>query len=320
MQQHVVDERNGARRAGRWCTRALMVLGGAVAGTAAAWALSTSPASASVENTVDPADPVVQTAAEPAGDLSGHFTGDLAPGAETAPATEDGTADAEHADSADSAGQREDHPARDAIDDARDSIHKPVEGTVRTLAHVLTEPADTPQMMRDALRPPERWQEFGQQVWDYFQPDVPGDLIPQPSLPTGGTQHTEAPSTQPDVAALTPDTQSVQPPPSDAAASHGTSTDVAGTWSAWSSGDDLSDTTVDHGRSDVPAAPLQLPIVPLSTPHAPGTGGGGHVDALQLGVPNAGPAAVDPSVAAAVRYGVQHLLLRPQPQPGVSPD
>ncbi|WP_162829967.1 hypothetical protein [Amycolatopsis palatopharyngis] len=37
------------RRAGRWCSRFLLVLGGAVAGTAAAWAVTTSGAAASTE-------------------------------------------------------------------------------------------------------------------------------------------------------------------------------------------------------------------------------------------------------------------------------
>lgn len=49
MRQSAPRGQRGTARAGRWFSRALLVLGGALAGTAAAWALSTTIAGATTE-------------------------------------------------------------------------------------------------------------------------------------------------------------------------------------------------------------------------------------------------------------------------------
>ncbi|WP_199428893.1 hypothetical protein [Qaidamihabitans albus] len=91
MATTAATERSGAERARRWWSRALVVVGGALAGTAAAWALATATAAAAPSSGHDtftgPAVTAVQHG-ENEGDLLGETTGvDVTP---VADATVDG--------------------------------------------------------------------------------------------------------------------------------------------------------------------------------------------------------------------------------------
>jgi hypothetical protein len=307
------NEGQGVKRAGRLVSRALLVLGGAVAGTAAAWLVSAATASAdTVEVGTSSVAPVSEATT---GDLSdvnngvSGFSGDVA--------------DSPQAVTTWSEPQRPrvlEHEVSERISDsvsdlAGDAVVSPAERTLGAFEHIARKPADTRQVIEETIAP-EPAKDFGHQVWQLLDPARHGDLVPLPALPglapveqepvTSGVGQTT------DTVAIT----TVQLPAALRAAlamPTGFQNDD-GTGAAGQSR---------HGHRDLPSplTPAQLPVAP-SVPTAPGgsSAPGGHLDGLNFGVPSWVSAAVSDAAASAYRGGLRHTPRTPGSQPGVTPD
>ncbi|MEU0530553.1 hypothetical protein [Amycolatopsis tolypomycina] len=320
MTSTATNEGQGANRVGRLVSRALLVVGGAVAGTAAAWLVSGATASASVDTaSVDTAsvDTVeVGTAVTEAADGSladadhgaAHFAGDMA----GASCHQEATTWSEPQIAC---GRTLRHEVSERVSDsvsdlAEDAVLSPAERTLGAAEHIVRNPEDTRQVIEQAIAP-EPAEDFGHQVWQLLDPAAHGDLLPgldpaghEPSNPGAGQQA--------GTAAVTP---AELPAPLRAAlvlpaGSH--HDDVTG--AAGQSRD---------GHRDLPSplTPAQLPAAP-AVPTAPGgtTAPGGHLDGFNFGVPFWTTEAVDSAVAAMSRAGLRHSLRTPGEQPGVTPD
>ncbi|MEU6644930.1 hypothetical protein ABZ863_20540 [Saccharomonospora sp. NPDC046836] len=288
----------GAGRVRRWLSRALLVAGGTVAATAAAWAVSTASASAaSADN--DPAQPEPTAA-----------TG-------TAPEIRDLLAAAEPVDVQAQPFQFGDGKlgadVKRSVDHVwENAVVRPVGETVDTVTRLLT----TPQDPRD----------LGQEFWDALQPRG-GTLVPLPDLSglpaVGGTDDSvsDAPVEEPGLQAdETVAAEPVQPEHSaPAAAQDGPVEQQVADHSAPVE-TETSAPVVDQDKESAPTAPLRLPVVPSSIPSPTGVHGGPHLDGTLFGVPAGFVAAFDDAVIGSIRSGVRYLPTQPGSQPGVTPD
>lgn len=170
-------------RARRWCARAFGVIGGAVAGTAAVWALSTTGAQAAPADADDRSPGNHQLADLPA------TAADAARKAKDrvgdALRTNDEPADDERPDS-----KQSDDAKRDKRDDAADRIDETSDeafGNLDALSALLAQllGGDPPPAPRapDAQDCTPEFRDLCEQVEDWFQP--PGELVP-PLPPVGG--------------------------------------------------------------------------------------------------------------------------------------
>jgi hypothetical protein len=307
------NEGQGVKRAGRLVSRALLVLGGAVAGTAAAWLVSATTASAdTVEVGTSSVAPVSEATAGDLGDVNhgvSGFSGDVAgsPQAVTTWSEPQSSRVLEH-----EASERVSDSVSDLVGDA---VVSPAERTLVAFEHIARKPADTRQVIEETIAP-EPAKDFGHQVWQLLDPAQHGDLVPLPSLPGVAPVEQEPVTTgvgqTTDTVAIT----TVQLPAALRAAlamPTGFQNDD-GTGAAGQSRD---------GHRDLPSplTPAQLPVAP-SVPTAPGgsSAPGGHLDGLNFGVPSWVSAAVSDAAASAYRGGLRHTPRTPGSQPGVTPD
>ncbi|MEV6642804.1 hypothetical protein [Amycolatopsis sp. NPDC051371] len=304
MADTATNEGQGVKRAGRLVSRALLVLGGAVAGTAAAWLVSGATASADT----------VEVGAAPIAAAATGSIGDVHNGASNA-ATD--VADSScHQDAttwsepcARTLGHEVSERVGDSVSDvAEDAVMSPAHRTLGAVEHIVRKPQDTRQVLEQTITP-----EPAHDVWQLLDPAGHGDLVQLPGLAPveqepvttglGQTTDTVAVSTVQLPAALR------------AALAMPTGVQhVDGIGAAGKSRDS-------HRDLPSPLVPVQLPVAP-SVPTAPGgsTAPGGHLDGLNFGVPSWVSAAVSDAAASAYRGGLRHTPRTPGTQPGVTPD
>ncbi|GAA5157786.1 MULTISPECIES: hypothetical protein [Amycolatopsis] len=305
MKQQNASAQRGTARARRWLTRALFVVGGAVAGTAAAWAVSTASASAETASPVSGPEAVVQQDEQ----------------ATAADATE--AERAEHTEFRLSQGKQ---VAADALEQSRritaevaESVQRftqrtvvePARQVVDTAVRVTLEPQSAPRVLSEALTP-------SHDVLHFLRPAATGELIKLPGLPgrTDADEQTQAsaPAAANPVAPALPagplgPVAAVLPDAHAAAAQHLDARDQSGRQSHATQPDRF------------PFSPERGPLAPSGLPFGPGGSvTGGHVDGPLFGVP-AGPLTVVGATGLrAVRFGIRHTPVQPGEQPGVTPD
>lgn len=343
MRRHPDDHRHGA---GRWFSRALLVFGGTVAGTAAAWALSTSAASAATLDDVDPlgeARAVAEHTVDGVKDVADGMSDALEHGFATSGQTEQHAADGAADDSTSTDGANSDAAdganteatsaessentsepiaaARQLPDTvvtvADKAVLRPATRTVGTVLNMLSHPSEAPGMIRDALTPSQQVSDFGKQVWNYF---TPGDEDGSPLLDTPQISVGDLPTVEPTPGeASTPsDTTASQAHPrsADADAPNQRAPNVLTqrTHPVHTGGYHQSGDTAPQSPAPTPFAPLALPSVPS------GTTTGGHLDSPQFGYANMSLSAFDSAAIGAVRSGIRSVPSQPESQPGVTPD
>lgn len=288
----------------RWCARAAVVLGGVVAGSAAAWLLSTAGASA------DTAEDPVREAAQQLRDAAGktvhdthetvdRVTGQLRTGDEP------------------QAGQPEPKPYPD---DRDDPARNPLGSDADTAENALVTLDDLSAALGDLLggdfQPPQppnaeppacapEFQDFCERVADWFRPGS-DDLVPTLPVGPGPDAGHGLPSTLPGgVHADTIDPGAVA---GVAAQATEATVDVAG----------VSPRLDQYHESGIPGpdSPLGLPALTV-----PGTGSvaAGHADGAPMAI-TAASAASAASGALAAPHGALGAPRIPGGQPGVTPD
>jgi hypothetical protein len=316
------NEGQGAKRAGRLVSRALLVLGGAVAGTAAAWLVSGAVASAdTVEVGTASVTPVTDATAGSLGDVNhgaAHFAGDVAGGAAEAVCHQDATTWSEPhrpcspTDASAVEQEVSDRVSGSVSDLADDAVLSPAERTLGAFEHIARKPQDTRQVIEQTIAPAPA-KDFGRHVWQLLDPagrDVP---VPLPGL-AGGASAAEPVTPGTGATAGTPEVTTVELPAASqdampAGLQHDDVTGAAGQFRN------------EHRDLPSPLSPAQLPVAP-AVPTAPGgtSAPGGHLDGFNFGVPSWTTEAVDTAVAAMTRAGLRHSLRTPGEQPGVTPD
>ncbi|MFC9250159.1 hypothetical protein [Amycolatopsis thailandensis] len=331
------NEGRGAARFGRLASRALFVLGGAVAGSAAAWAVSGATAAADIAPVVSAPDtsvtPVTDATTAGLSDVSrgaSKFTGDVA-GAVCGENHQDATTWSMPEGSKTSPAKRhcggeiraDEHEVStrvsDAVTDFADnSVVTPVKRTLGAVEHIVRKPQDTRQVLDETFAPAP---DFGGKVWDLLDPHGHGDLVPD--LPVGGApvdpksplDTMGAGDQVTDFAALATtqfpaSSETVLPMPA-LVQQHGVFDQ------------DQDSPSRDGHRGDFPRplTPAPLPVAP-SIPTVPGSGNapGGHLDGLTHGVPAWLVAAVERSLTGYTLAGTRYMPLTPGSQPGVTPD
>ncbi|WP_040405774.1 hypothetical protein [Amycolatopsis nigrescens] len=334
--------------AGRWCARALLVLGGALAGTAAAWSIVTASAVAETPDTFQVPEqsgtaadsgrtPVTDAVNGSVGDL-GRGVSDLAgaaslgahevsaPGHKAGPAVDDAPIRHREHQPIGEIGQLGDvnaaERARDATRDFADhAVIRPVQRTLGAVEQIVREPSDAPQVIDRTLTPPPEAKELGEAVWKLFHPNGK-DLVELPELP-------RLPIGQPGAPAMPSPVAPAPAPAADPlpAAPMGPVVDLtAKPRHIELPGGTERGSSKDGHDSDGPSFPLpfspgRAPLAPLSLPTVPGgSNAGGHCDASLFGIPAHAMSAVHSAATGTVRFGVRHLPLEPGAQPGVTPD
>ncbi|UJW34154.1 hypothetical protein L3Q67_10535 [Saccharothrix sp. AJ9571] len=307
----VAADQRGAQRAGRWASRALVVAGGVLAGTAAAWAFATGASATEVPDATEPgtADLTPVTDATVAGlnDTTGgvsELTGDVAGAAAHATSVPTFPRQQQSADEID-----EDVAA--AVNEfTGDAVVRPVERTLGAFEHIVRQPQDAPKVIEQTLTPAQHGVDFGRDFWVLLQPTADSPL----PVGNGDPEIPEQPLTvAPD--ARTAEVYTVAVPAG--------AMDDSGSWFdgfGAARADGPSDEG-DAGDRELPS-PVRAPLAPLTAPTLPGGGNsaGGHFDGLLAGVPAGAAAAFDTATIGSVRSGVRHLMVDPGAQPGVTPD
>jgi hypothetical protein len=318
-----MTERQGAARLVRWASRALLVVSGVAAGTAAAWAVSSATASAApVEEPVAPSiTPITDATASNLRDVTrgtAEFIGDATGAASAAmanascqqeatswslPCREHGTHRVIDSDVSEK--------VRDSVDKfAEKAVVAPVERTLGAVEHIIVKPEDAPKVIEDSLKALDKNAGEGGLL---HLPALPG-------LPGSPVEHGVLPETPEAVrAAATPLTGPATielPGAAEAAASRlARSAGLAETNNQTSLNSD------DQGDFPAPFAPIGMPIAPLSAPTVPGgSAPGGHLDGPAYGVPAWSSAGYYDAKTGTLRVGVRHMPLTPGSQPGVTPD
>ncbi|RSN58954.1 hypothetical protein DMH01_23450 [Amycolatopsis sp. WAC 04182] len=329
------NERRGAARFGRLASRALFVLGGAVAGSAAAWAVSGASASADIapvvsapETSVTPVTDATSAgltdvshgASKFAGDVAGAMCGDGQQDATTwSMPGENGSASGKH-HCGDIRADRHEVSTRvsDAVTDFADnSVVTPVKRTLGAVEHIVRKPQDTRQVLDETFTPSP---DFGRKVWDLLDPNGHGDLVPE--LPvTGGPVDPNTPLDT--IGAGEQVTDFAQLATTQFPASLETVLPMPALVQQHGAFDQVEDVPARDGhRGDLPRpiTPAPLPAAP-SFPTVPGgSAPGGHLDGLTHGVPAWVVAAVERSLTGYSLAGTRYMPLTPGSQPGVTPD
>ncbi|WP_340685770.1 hypothetical protein LCL61_05115 [Amycolatopsis coloradensis] len=329
------NEGRGAARFGRLASRALFVLGGAVAGSAVAWVVSGASASADItpvvstpETSVTPVTDataagltdVSQGASKFAGDVAGAMCGDSQQDATTwSMPAENESASAKH-HCGDIRADRHEVSTRvsDAVTDFADnSVVTPVKRTLGAVEHIVRKPQDTRQVLDETFTPSP---DFGRGVWDLLDPNGHGDLVPR--LPVdGGPVDPNSPLDT--IGAGEQVTDFAQLATTQFPASLETVLPMPALVQQHGAFDQVEDAPARDGhRGDFPRpiTPAPLPAAP-SFPTVPGgSAPGGHLDGLTHGVPAWVAAAVERSLTGYALAGTRYMPLTPGSQPGVTPD
>ncbi|MGW3995438.1 hypothetical protein ACWEF6_18270 [Amycolatopsis sp. NPDC004772] len=325
MANTATNEGQGAKRVGRLVSRALLVLGGAMAGTAAAWFVSDAAASAdTVQVGTASVTPVTDATAAGIGDVNrgaGHFAGEVAGSVADAACHQDATTWSEpqaprcgRTDAGTLQHEVSEHVSASVTDLADDAVLTPAQRTLGAFEHIARKPEDTRQVIEETIAPAPAT-DFGRQVWQLLDPAGHGDLVPLPVLPGTAPVEEEPVTSGTGEVAGTPAVSTVELP---AALRAALAMPAGGQHDGTGAAGDSRD-----GHRDLPSplTPAQLPIAP-AVPTAPGgtTAPGGHLDGFNFGVPFWTTEAVDSAVAAMSRAGLRHSLRTPGEQPGVTPD
>jgi hypothetical protein len=337
-------------------SRALLVLGGVAAGTAAAWAVSGDTASAAAmgepagssnsvtDTTVAGHGDAAQAVAQFVGDVSGVAAAAWHGAACQQDATSWSVPSSESAlrplspgcTARDQIGgplrQLGSHPAIDqnvsdrlhsAVSDLADTaLSHPVERTLSAMDHIATKPQDAPQVITDSLTSSP---DLGKKVWDLLnqhgQNGTDG-LFPLPvfanlpGLPAAPGTSPETPQDPRDAVHNAGQTSVELPEPAEAQYA-----------SRLAHSADVAGTNSISPHSDqgvpTPFAPVGSPVAPLSAPTAPGAPGsapGGHFDGQAYGVPAWQAAAHNNAMTGKLPVSVRYMPLTPGSQPGVTPD
>lgn len=329
------NERRGAVRFGRLASRALFVLGGAVAGSAAAWAVSGASASADIAPVVSAPDtsvtPVTDATAAGLTDVSGgasKFAGDVA-GAMCGEAHQDATTWSMPGENGSAPAKRHCGDLRadqhevstrvsDAVTDFADtSVVTPVKRTLGAVEHIVRKPQDTRQVLDETFAPSP---DFGRNVWDLLDPNKHGDLVPE--LPVGESPVNPG-SPLDTIGAGEQVTDFAQLATTQFPASSETVLPMP----AFAQSHDPFDRVEDAPARDGHRGDFPRPITPAPLPAAPsfptvpgGSAPGGHLDGLTHGVPAWVAAAVERSLTGYALAGTRYMPLTPGSQPGVTPD
>lgn len=355
MTQASANERQGevriSGRAGRWVSRALLVLGGIAAGTAAAWAVSSATASAdtmvttaatnAATTTVD-ATPVTDATVSGLNDVTHGVSGLAGNTAGTVVAAWHDASCQQDATTWSATEQLHPLPAWCAQVD-RDQVGGPlrVHGTHRTpgealgqdvagrvgdavndfTATAITRPVKTTlgAVERIVTKPQDVGQVLGETLTPTAQDQDLGHKVWDFLNPGKGAGQSTAPGEEnpgePAAAATPAATISTQ------------SVTVKAASSAPGERDTAKDLTLSgeqpdgHHNFPAPFSPVQFPLAPLSAPAVPGgSAPGGHFDGSTFGIPAGSAAAFGNAVAGIVRAGVRYMPLTPGSQPGVTPD
>lgn len=308
MTQQDAAKRRGTARAARWLSRALLTVGGAVAGTAAAWVIGS--ATASADTALPPQDspatvsvtPVTDAAVAATDDVLGGLSG-LVGGAGGAASQFDTGKPPAAATSSDQQAARQ---ATGAVHDfTRNAVLQPAQRLLSPLEQISRQPQDAPRVLGQALTPSTGF-------LDLLRPQ--GALIAAQGLPLGqSTDRTPAASAERNDAVAETAPAAVDVP---AVESHA----------------DLAYPTVNsYGQQDrhhaarseqVPSAPQRAPAAPSGLPFVPGgSATGGHIDGPLLGgVPANGLTVREATGLRAARFASRHTPVQPGTQPGVTPD
>ncbi|RSN36831.1 hypothetical protein DMC61_01735 [Amycolatopsis sp. WAC 04169] len=329
------NERRGAVRFGRLASRALFVLGGAVAGSAAAWAVSGASASADIAPVVSAPEtsvtPVTDATAAGLTDVSGgasKFAGDVA-GAMCGEAHQDATTWSMPGENASAPAKRHCGDLRadrhevstrvsDAVTDFADnSVVTPVKRTLGAVEHIVRKPQDTRQVLDETFAPSP---DFGRDVWDLLDPNGHGTLVPE--LPVGDSPVN--PGSPLDTAGAG---EQVTDFAQLATTQFPASAETVLPMPAFVQSHDAFDQVEDVPSRDGHRGDLPRPITPAPLPAAPsfptvpgGSAPGGHLDGLTHGVPAWVAAAVERSLTGYALAGTRYMPLTPGSQPGVTPD
>lgn len=319
---HTSEQRR--QRAGRWFARALFVFGGAVAGTAAAWAITSATASADSALPQDPAraadrqptdlrqpDGSIMSGTDAVLDATGDVAGTTAEfaGRAAGAAAQHGTSGAARSPEATNRG-RQAGEVREAVHQfARDAVIHPAHRIVGAAEHVAREPQDASRVVQQVIAPSSGF-------LDLLGPSV-GEVIKLPDLRGRGDQHqakpvTTPPASAPAVAAVAP-AGPISPVLDEVVAQH----------HLRKLGLDASAEGRSHGLKTVkaPHDPTRRPMAPSGIPPVPGgSTTGGHVDGPLLGVAAGALTAVDADGSRAMRRGIRRTPAEPGEQPGVTPD
>lgn len=322
MAQASVRSERG-RRARRWCTRAILVLGGTVVGTAAAWAVSTTNASAAPSDSSDRSGSAAAEHRSESADRALEFMNDpahfLRKGAEEAAdslrtgnephpvasgAESDSDTAADVVSSIDEADEitdveqvREDATGSDG-ESVDESFTDRCAETMSVLEGLLGSSDENP--LEDT--------EWGDRISEWFGPqdiiELPGSPIAIPGLP-GTLPADDAPATAPGLA-------------TEFAGLSPVSVTESGTSSRTTS-DDVRDVT-----SELPSGGMPLRL-PMGAPTAPFSQNGGHAghgnaDGSTVGATFASGNAVFASLADTALTGTDRVPFEPGRQPGVTPD
>lgn len=364
MTQASANERQGedrtSGRAGRWLSRALLVLGGIAAGTVAAWAVSGTSASAATlgadavttaatGTTVDATPVTDATVASLNGVTHGvsGLAGDTA-GAVTATLSDTACHQAATTWSAAGAAEQQLHPLpawcaqlnREEVGgplrthgthrSVSEALGQDVAGRVSDAVDNFTDTAVT-SPVKTTLGAVERIvtkpQDVGRVLGETFAPAASdgqglGQKVWDFLNPTSGSGTLPGDGSGKSGAPV----QGVTP--ADSTSVPATATKAAsfapgaGRSAAPNEPSTLDGSTGGHHDLPAPFAPVQFPIAPLSTPLVPGGGSapGGHFDGSNFGIPAWSAAAFGNALAGIVRVGVRYMPLTPGSQPGVTPD
>jgi hypothetical protein len=349
-----VTERRGVVHAHRWASRALLVLGGAAAGTAAAWAISAASASAAPVVSGEPAagrdttltpltdivsvDDVTRDASKLVGAASAAWRGAVCRQDDATWSIPPGNAEQAHVVPAWCAqGDRDriggpirEHGAHHSVDRdvadhvtdvvehfAPDSVIEPVQHTLAAVEEIARKPQDAGQLIENALVPASAARDLNKGVWKLLNPGAKGALIRLPSLLTEDGDGPASVAVGGEAAKAY------------AAADRQTSTSAeAQLTSNAGRGADVADKTVDYpplgdrgGFANL-FAPAGLPAAPFTGSTVPGGGSAasGHFDGPSSGAPAQTSVSPDNANAGSVRVRVRRMPLTPGAQPGVTAD
>ena len=320
MIQYNAAEQRGSH-ALRWLVRALFVIAGAIAGTAAAWAISTASASADTAHPAQPEQDQSSTAGDeltPATDAIMAASDDVVLGASNLVGDTSAAAVRVATFSADPADARHQQVAGDVSDAVHEFAHTavltPAHRVLGTAEHISRKPQDAPRVIGDALTPPQDFLKF-------LHPASGDNLIKLPALPGthgGGEAHAPADSAaHEDTPVIAPVQVPAGPMGPFADLTRAQHADVQ--YLDWQQDRDKHQR--DGESRQFPYAPNRGPVAPAGLPLVPGgAASGGHVDGPLLGVPAGGLTLVDSHGERAVRFGIRHTPVQPGEQPGVTPD
>jgi len=311
MVTQVSDQiQRGANSANRWVVRALTVLGGAVAGTAAVWAISSAGASAdTMSSSVSTDDASVSST--PTADAVSDRVGDVTTGVaglsgQTAGAASQAMQNLSETGSGNRIAfdvtrhmidQNTATKTKAAIQDLADrSVVKPAHRTLGTVEKIVNNPTEASSALDEALKPSK---DLGKTVWNIL--DQGKGLS---KLASGATSQTnssdfravEAVKAPTHLVRVAADAARIGDQPAEPQSSR------------------------DRHSEDFPN-PGHSPLVPMTLPAVPGgLTSGGHYDASLFGIPANTWNIANNVVAASGLFGVRHTSVEPGAQPGVTPD